>query len=106
VVHAFYFRCFTTEILERFDVQRTTGYPDTERRYGRLTLSIIDYYSTNFSTGADTSRVCMTYDEFVKRCSELEKVTVSDIFALQLMQVTGQQQLPSPEFRWLVHFMS
>ncbi|XP_047055375.1 crossover junction endonuclease MUS81-like [Lolium rigidum] len=79
--------CFTTEILERFDVQRTTGYPDTERRYGRLTLSIIDYYSTNFSTAADTSRVCMTYDEFVKRCSDLEKVTVSDIFALQLMQV-------------------
>ncbi|XP_047056149.1 crossover junction endonuclease MUS81-like [Lolium rigidum] len=79
--------CFTTEILERFDVQRTTGYPDTERRYGRLTLSIIDYYSANFSTAADTSRVCMTYDEFVKRCSDLEKVTVSDIFALQLMQV-------------------
>ncbi|KAM0905813.1 hypothetical protein ACQ4PT_017118 [Festuca glaucescens] len=79
--------CFTTEILERFDVQRTTGYPDTERRYGRLTLSIIDYYSTNFSTAADTSRVCMTYDEFVKRCSDLEKVTVSDIFALQLMKV-------------------
>ncbi|KAM0912304.1 hypothetical protein ACQ4PT_012975 [Festuca glaucescens] len=60
--------CFTTEILERFDVQRTTGYPDTERRYGCLTLSIIDYYSTNFSTGVDTSRVCMMYDEFVKRC--------------------------------------
>nr|CDM86412.1 unnamed protein product [Triticum aestivum] len=37
--------CFTTEVLEGFDVQRTTG------------------------------------------CSDLEKVTVSDIFALQLMQV-------------------
>uniref|UniRef100_A0ACD5WPE4 Uncharacterized protein n=1 Tax=Avena sativa TaxID=4498 RepID=A0ACD5WPE4_AVESA len=79
--------CFTTEILERFDVQRTTGYADTEKRYGRLTLSIIDYYRTNFSVGADSSRVCMTYDEFVKRCSDLAKVTVCDIFALQLMQV-------------------
>uniref|UniRef100_A0ACD5XGU0 Uncharacterized protein n=1 Tax=Avena sativa TaxID=4498 RepID=A0ACD5XGU0_AVESA len=79
--------CFTTEILERFDVQRTTGYADTEKRYGCLTLSIIDYYCTNFSVSADSSRLCMTYDEFVKRCSDLEKVTVSNIFALQLMQV-------------------
>jgi crossover junction endonuclease MUS81 len=33
----------------------------------------------------------MTYDEFVKRCSDLAKVSVSDIFALQLMQVMAQQ---------------
>ncbi|CAM0885216.1 unnamed protein product [Alopecurus aequalis] len=79
--------CFTTEILEGFDVQRTTGYSDTERRYGHLTRSIIDYYCTNFSVGVDTPRPCMTYDEFVKRCSDLEKVTISDVFALQLMQV-------------------
>ena len=52
-------------------------------------MGIIDYYSRNFSAGADTSRLCLTYDEFVKRCSDLEKVTLSDIFALQLMQVTG-----------------
>uniref|UniRef100_A0A453GM90 Crossover junction endonuclease MUS81 n=1 Tax=Aegilops tauschii subsp. strangulata TaxID=200361 RepID=A0A453GM90_AEGTS len=79
--------CFTTEVLEGFDVQRTNGYADTEKKYGHLTRSIIDYYRTNFSAGADTSRLCLTYDEFVKRCSDLEKVTVSDIFALQLMQV-------------------
>ncbi|KAM0878706.1 hypothetical protein ACQ4PT_034715 [Festuca glaucescens] len=80
-------RCLTTEILEGFDVQRTTGYPDTEKTYGHLTLSIIDYYSTNFSSRASTSRVCLTYDEFVKKCSDPKKLTVSDIFALQLMQV-------------------
>ncbi|XBJ19576.1 hypothetical protein VPH35_010533 [Triticum aestivum] len=74
--------CFTTEVLEGFDVQRTTGYADTEKKYGHLTGSIIDYYSRNFSAGADTSRLCLTYDEFVKRCSDLEKVTMSDIFSL------------------------
>nr|XP_051228192.1 crossover junction endonuclease MUS81-like isoform X2 [Lolium perenne] len=79
--------CFTTEILEGFDVQRTTGYADTERKYGHLTRSIIDYYRTNFSAAADSSRLCLTYDEFVKRCSDLKKVTVSNVFALQLMQV-------------------
>ncbi|XBI66622.1 hypothetical protein VPH35_046158 [Triticum aestivum] len=79
--------CFTTEVLEGFDVQRTTGYADTEKKYGHFTRSIIGYYSRNFSAGADSSRVCLTYDEFVKRCSNLEKVTMSDIFALQLMQV-------------------
>ncbi|KAI5002159.1 hypothetical protein ZWY2020_026809 [Hordeum vulgare] len=79
--------CFTTEVLEGFDVQRTTGYADTEKKYGHLTGSIIDYYSRNFSAGAGTSRLCLTYVEFVKRCSDLKKVTVSDIFTLQLMQV-------------------
>ncbi|KAL5222926.1 hypothetical protein ABZP36_027639 [Zizania latifolia] len=79
--------CFTTEILEGFDVQRTTGYADTERTYGHLTRSIIEYYSTNFSTGANSSRVCLTFDEFKKKCNDLNKITVSDVFALQLMQV-------------------
>ncbi|KAK1669845.1 hypothetical protein QYE76_058004 [Lolium multiflorum] len=79
--------CFTTAILEGFDVQRTTGYADTERKYGHLTHSIIDYYRTNFSAAADSSRLCLTYDEFVKRCSDLKKVTVNNVFALQLMQV-------------------
>jgi crossover junction endonuclease MUS81 len=89
------FSCFTTEILEGFDVQRTKGYSDTEETYAHLTLSIIDYYSTNFSASANTSRVCLTYDEFVKKCSEPKKLSVSDIFALQLMQVTGQPKPPS-----------
>uniref|UniRef100_A0A0D9VA69 Crossover junction endonuclease MUS81 n=1 Tax=Leersia perrieri TaxID=77586 RepID=A0A0D9VA69_9ORYZ len=79
--------CFTTEILEGFDVQRTIGYADTVRKYGYLTCSIIEYYNTNFSTGAETSQVCPTYDEFKKKCHDLKKITVSDVFALQLMQV-------------------
>ncbi|CAI8596066.1 unnamed protein product [Vicia faba] len=45
--------CFTTEVLEGFDVQRTTSLGDTLR----------------------------------KRCQDLEKMTVSDVFATQLMQV-------------------
>ena len=96
--HAFYFSCFTTEVLEGFDVQRTTGYADTEKKYGHLAGSIIDYYSRNFSAGVGTSRLCLTYDELVKRCSDLEKVTVSDIFALQLMQVSGRIWPPPPNF--------
>ncbi|XP_062208067.1 crossover junction endonuclease MUS81-like isoform X2 [Phragmites australis] len=79
--------CFTTEILEGFDVHRTSGYAETERTYGHLTHSIIEYYDTNFSTLANTARVCPTYDEFEARCHDLQKTTVSQIFALQLMQV-------------------
>ncbi|XP_039850711.1 crossover junction endonuclease MUS81-like isoform X3 [Panicum virgatum] len=79
--------CFTTEILDGFDVQRTSGFADTQRRYCYLTLSIIKYYDANFSIYAKTSRVCPTYDEFKRKCCDLEKTTVSEIFALQLMQV-------------------
>ncbi|PAN26553.1 hypothetical protein PAHAL_5G021300 [Panicum hallii] len=79
--------CFTTEILDGFDVQRTSGFADTQRRYGHLTRSIIKYYDINFSTYAKTPHVCPTYDEFKRKCCDLEKTTVSEIFALQLMQV-------------------
>ncbi|KAJ3687939.1 hypothetical protein LUZ61_017103 [Rhynchospora tenuis] len=84
--------CFTTEILEGFDVQRTTGFADTVRKYGHLTKSIIEYYSANFSgNGNNFSRsdsgVCPSFGEFVRRCQDLEKMTVTDVFALQLMQV-------------------
>ncbi|KAF8646988.1 hypothetical protein HU200_065502 [Digitaria exilis] len=78
--------CFTTEILDGFDVQRTSGFADTQRRYCHLTRSIIECYDANVSTLAETRRVCPTYDEFKRKC-ELEKTTVSQIFALQLMQV-------------------
>ncbi|XP_052482130.1 crossover junction endonuclease MUS81 isoform X3 [Gossypium raimondii] len=44
--------CFTTEILEGFDVQRTSGLHDT-----------------------------------LRKCQELDKMTVSDVFSIQLMQV-------------------
>ncbi|CAL4945570.1 unnamed protein product [Urochloa decumbens] len=79
--------CFTTEILDGFDVQRTSGVADTQKRYGHLTRSIIEYYDANFSILAEPSHVCPTYDEFKRKCCELEKKTVSQIFALQLMQV-------------------
>ncbi|OEL26235.1 Crossover junction endonuclease MUS81 [Dichanthelium oligosanthes] len=79
--------CFTTEIFEGFDVLRTSGYNDTKRTYGYLTLSIIDYYSTNFCSFAKSARTCPTYDEFEGKCRDLQKKTASQIFALQLMQV-------------------
>jgi crossover junction endonuclease MUS81 len=81
------FSCFTTEILEGFDIQWTSGYAETERQFVRLTCSIIDYYNTNFSNPATTSHICLTYDEFERRCKDFDKSTVSQIFALQLMQV-------------------
>ncbi|XP_040992658.1 crossover junction endonuclease MUS81 isoform X3 [Juglans microcarpa x Juglans regia] len=80
--------CFTTEILEGFDVQRTTGLADTLKKYGYLTQAISHYYESvlpeDCTKGAG---VCPPYDEFVKRCQDLNKVTVSDVFAIQLMQV-------------------
>ncbi|KAG0540979.1 hypothetical protein BDA96_03G456000 [Sorghum bicolor] len=79
--------CFTTEVLDGFDVQRTTGFADTQKRYIDLTHSIIAYYDANFSIVGKTSHVCPTYDEFKRECCELKKKTVSDIFSLQLMQV-------------------
>ncbi|KAG6488744.1 hypothetical protein ZIOFF_049993 [Zingiber officinale] len=82
------FGCFTTEILEGFDVQRTSGFSDTVRRYGYLTKSIIEYYDEQFCIGkVRHSGVCSSYKEFISKCQDLEKMTVSDVFALQLMQV-------------------
>ena len=83
-----YCSCFTTEILEGFDVQRTAGFADTVRKYGYLTKSIAQYYSTYFfSDKSGTSVVCPTFSDFVKKCQNLEKMTVTDVFAVQLMQV-------------------
>ncbi|XP_057837987.2 crossover junction endonuclease MUS81 isoform X1 [Cryptomeria japonica] len=79
---------FTTEILEGFDVQRTRDLADTVRKYGYLTLSIEDYYSiASHVTRNETYKPCMTYDEFVTKCRDLDKETVSDVFGVQLMQV-------------------
>jgi len=99
----FIFSCFTTEILDGFDVQRTTGFADTQKRYIDLTHSIIAYYDANFSIVGKTSRVCPTFDEFKRKCCDLKKKTVSDIFALQLMQVTWQYLKKVSQ---LVHSMS
>ncbi|VVB17293.1 unnamed protein product [Arabis nemorensis] len=80
--------CFTTEILEGFDVVRTNGLGETLRKYGHLTKSIHQYYKSRVND--DQSRVADSYplfDSFVKRCQDLDKMTISDVFAIQLMQV-------------------
>lgn len=80
--------CFTTEILEGFDVQRTSGLTDTLKKYGYLTRSITQYYISQASDERlSHSVVCPRLNEFIKKCQELDKMTVSDVFALQLMQV-------------------
>ncbi|KAK9075102.1 hypothetical protein SSX86_003421 [Deinandra increscens subsp. villosa] len=80
--------CLTTEILEGFDVQRTSGIGDTLRKYGHLTRSITDYYK---SLGNEPKHqdlpICPSFDQFIERCQELDKMTVSDVFATQLLQV-------------------
>ncbi|CAK9178857.1 unnamed protein product [Ilex paraguariensis] len=80
--------CFTTEVLEGFDVQRTSGLGDTLRKYGFLTRAITQYYRSLDPEDKEKScGVCSPFDEFIKRCQDLEKMTVSDVFATQLMQV-------------------
>ncbi|XP_015059702.1 crossover junction endonuclease MUS81 isoform X1 [Solanum pennellii] len=78
--------CFTTEILEGFDVQRTSGLGETLRKYGYLTQGINQYYSCMDNERSD-SRLCPKFKEFVRKCEDLDKMTVSDVFAIQLMQV-------------------
>ncbi|XP_076950494.1 crossover junction endonuclease MUS81-like [Bidens hawaiensis] len=76
--------CLTTEILEGFDVQRTSGIGDTLRKYGHLTQSITEYYK---SVDHQDLPICPSFDQFIERCQELDKITVSDVFATQLLQV-------------------
>ncbi|KAH9774273.1 Crossover junction endonuclease MUS81 [Citrus sinensis] len=83
-----YFHCFTTEILEGFDVQRTSGLADTLRKYGYITQAITEYYKVELPEDQlKCAAVCPPFDEFLKRCQDLDKMTVSDVFAVQLMQV-------------------
>ncbi|CAL9224207.1 unnamed protein product [Arabidopsis halleri] len=80
--------CFTTEILEGFDVLRTNGLGETLRKYGYLTKSIYQYYKSRVNN--DQSKAagsCPSFDDFVKRCQDLGKMTISDVFAIQLMQI-------------------
>ncbi|KAF1870130.1 hypothetical protein Lal_00017711 [Lupinus albus] len=80
--------CFTTEILEGFDVQRTSGLGDTLRKYGYLTQSIFQYYKSGvFEDHLKCSGTCPPFKDFIKQCQDMEKMTVSDVFAIQLMQV-------------------
>ncbi|KAL2898501.1 Crossover junction endonuclease MUS81 [Bienertia sinuspersici] len=81
--------CFTTEILDGFDVQRTNGLADTLRRYGFLTQAITDHYKmSSWPDKCKSAGTCPSYAEFKKNCQDLEKMTVSDVFATQLMQVS------------------
>lgn len=80
--------CFTTEILEGFDVQRTSGLADTLRKYAYLTQSITQFYKLELPDDQlKRTGICPPFNEFVKRCQDLDKMTVSDVFATQLMQV-------------------
>lgn len=78
--------CFTTEILEGFDLQRTSGLADTLKKYGYLTQSINRYYRS-LDPEQKCIEGCPHFDGFIKRCEELDKMTVSDVFGIQLMQV-------------------
>ena len=80
--------CFTTEVLEGFDVQRTSGLSDTLKKYGHLTQAITQYYKSLIpEEHCKDTGVCPPFDEFIKRCQDLDKMTVSNVFAIQLMQV-------------------
>ncbi|XP_004303068.1 PREDICTED: crossover junction endonuclease MUS81-like [Fragaria vesca subsp. vesca] len=79
--------CFTTELLEGFDVQRTGNVTETLRKYGYLTEAIFKYYKDLSEEQLKQAGVCPPFDEFNKRCQDLDKMTVSDVFAIQLMQV-------------------
>ncbi|PRQ54978.1 putative ERCC4 domain, restriction endonuclease type II [Rosa chinensis] len=79
--------CFTTELLEGFDVQRTGNLTETLRKYGYLTEAIFKYYKDLSEEQHKQAGVCPPFDEFNKRCQDLDKMTVSDVFAIQLMQV-------------------
>jgi len=85
--------------LEGFDVVRTNGLGETLRKYGYLTKSIYQYYKSLVND--DQRKVadsCPSYDDFVQRCPDLGKMTISDVFAIQLMQVLS---LAKPSFGFL-----
>ena len=93
--HGFWFcsSCFTTEILEGFDLQRTSGITETVKRYGFLTQSIIHLYTMQFPfTQHDSANICPTFEEFIKRCQDHEKLQITDVFSLQLMQVSSSNE--------------
>lgn len=80
--------CFTTEILDGFDVIRTTGLPETIQKYGHLTQTITQFYSAQFRNNINKNpKTCPLYEEFTTMCQNLDKMTISELFSLQLMQV-------------------
>ncbi|GAB4858451.1 Crossover junction endonuclease mus81 [Ancistrocladus abbreviatus] len=84
----------TTEILGGFYVLRTSGLADTLRKYGYLTQAITKYYESQLPEDkCENTHVCPPFNEFIKRCEGLDKMTVSDVFAIQFMQ---QRRVESP----------
>lgn len=67
-------------------MQRTNGLADTFKKYGHLTISINQYYRS-LDPEQKCIEGCPPFDKFIKRCEELDKMTVSDVFGIQLMQV-------------------
>ena len=69
-------------------MQRTSSLGDTLRCFGFLTLAITEYYKLKSRTDeSKTVGSCPVYNQFIKQCEDVDKMTVSDVFATQLMQV-------------------
>ncbi|KAI5074511.1 hypothetical protein GOP47_0010472 [Adiantum capillus-veneris] len=79
--------CFTTEIAEGFDVQRTRDVRDTLRKYGHLTHAISAYYNELSGCKHPRQGLCKTYRQFVDDCKDLDREKVSDVFGVMLMQI-------------------
>lgn len=75
-------------------MQRTSGLSDTLKKYGHLTQAITECYKTQIPEEVHKqTRVCPPFKEFIKKCEELDKMTVNDLFAIQLMQVLYLRKL-------------
>ncbi len=82
-------RMFTTEIWEGFDVQMTQDMNETVEKYGELTHAIMNRYLLEFGKlNTPPNAVCPTFGEFVEHCKDLDMEPVSDVFGVQLMQVS------------------
>jgi hypothetical protein len=59
------------------------------QKYGELTTAIIDRYSLEVGKpGLPPGGHCMRYVEFVDYCKDIEMERVTDVFGVQLMQVS------------------
>ncbi len=80
---------FTTEIWEGFDVQMTQDMNETVEKYGELTHAIMNRYLLEFGKlNTPPNAVCPTFGEFVEHCKDLDLKLVSNVFGVQLMQVS------------------
>ncbi|XBI31568.1 hypothetical protein VPH35_055123 [Triticum aestivum] len=66
-------------VLEGFDVQRTTGYADTEKKYGHVTGSIV-ITTTQTSLGVLTLRKVTMSDIFVPQVTEEAALAVTSLY--------------------------